>query len=73
MPEAWDKERWRQMLDFPNYWLSDYGRVINLKTGQMISVITRNGGRYVKLYSAYKTTMVTRAINTLMRRIFPNG
>lgn len=49
--EHWDKPIWRQIPGFPIYWLSDDGRIFNMRTKHLIKITTnRHGTEVVWLY-----------------------
>lgn len=45
----WEEPKWKQILEFPNYWVSDGGRVINLKLRKIMATTLTGGKEYVYL------------------------
>lgn len=59
---------WKQIAEFPNYWVSDDGRVVNLKTKRIIKIIV-NGNVHSALF--YKDgKMHHRSIPKLQKEAF---
>ena len=63
------KETWKQIKGFPNYEVSTYGNVRNVKTGRILKPFKRSDGYLeVKLYNNIKRQ--TLSIHTLVAKAF---
>ena len=50
----WDS-RWRQITGFPNYWISQYGQVFNMKRLALVSLhYNQHGVLSVRMYAALR-------------------
>ncbi len=66
------EERWVEIEEFPNYAVSDYGRVMNRKTARILSpIVSGSGYIYVRLYNVlgYKTI----SVHVLVASVFVDG
>lgn len=73
-PEEWDSPQWRQIPLFPDYWISEHGRVFNMKTGKISRVWFDSKGYAAVSLSHNKfdgKLWTTRSIPRLIREIFP--
>jgi hypothetical protein len=64
----WDS-KWRQIPEFPSYWLSNRGQVFNMKRGHLIALyLNTNGIICVSLFNDKRRT--SRSVPKLVREIF---
>jgi len=58
-------EKWRQLPEFPEYWISDTARVFNSTQKTTAVPFSQNGVAYFTLYKNKKS--YKRSVNTLER------
>lgn len=67
-------ERWKQIDEFPTYWISNLGKIINLKRKRLVRH-SWNGTNYYVSFTNRKGVEPrrgSRGVNTLMKKYFPN-
>lgn len=66
------EEEWADILEFPNYMVSNYGRVRNIKHGRVVKMsYTRQGAVKVSLY--LDNIRVTKSVKVLVAEAFLPG
>lgn len=64
-----DDTRWKQILDFPNYWVSDRGHVFSMKRKTLMTIsINSTGVEYVNMRGVGKVG--GRSVGKLVRTYF---
>lgn len=68
----WDS-RWKQIADFPSYWVSNHNQVFNMRRGEVLSTfVNQKGILCVRLYHQRfgGSHGTTRAVDKLRRIAF---
>ena len=62
--------QWKQIPDFPDYWVSDDGRVINLKTKHVLTAKQRPGFNFRVVRLNKDNKQYERSIHALQQKVF---
>lgn len=63
-----DPTRWRQIEEFPNYWVSDTGKIFSMKNKRLKKLINERGHIRVNLSKDAKHTR--RSVEKLRKEAF---
>jgi hypothetical protein len=68
----WDSE-WRQIPDFPMYWINQYGQFFNMKRKQLIKSHIQSGYEYVFLFALKNGRVLShhRATDKVFKTVWP--
>jgi len=60
--------RWKQIEGFPDYYVSDDGRVFSMKRMKVMNLFEKHGQKYVKMTNNYQ--QYQRNVDNLRRAAF---
>jgi hypothetical protein len=68
-------EEWRQISDFPNYSVSSFGNVINVKTNKMLRLCNKGGYYNVSLTKAeeYLRVLSIEQVQEIIKQMNKGG